>query len=137
MSMSSIAHSYANCGRFSWARHRSNFSVESVLSDFSRKRLERPGLGDKMLESAQEHGTSLASISASSPQSLAGSMRGERIHSEEYDKRMSFNSIMDSRYESPKTDSLFEKTGHRNSVCPSDLTFFEEHSGSAAAKPPR
>ena len=133
-SMSSIAHSYANCRRFSWARHRSNVSGESVLSDFSGTNLGRPGLGDKMLESAQERGTSLASISASSPLSLAGSMRGERIHSEEYDKRMSYDSIMDSRYESQKTDSLFEKTGHRNST---DSTFFEEHSGNAAAKPPR
>ena len=130
-------HSYANCGHFSWAHHRSNLSVESVLGDFSGKRLGRPALGDKMLESAQEHGpTSLAFISASSPLSLAGSVRGERIHSEGYDKRTLYDSIMDSRYESQKTN-LFEKTGHRDSVCSSDSTFFEEHSGNAATKPPR
>jgi serine/arginine repetitive matrix protein 2 len=136
-SMSSIAQSYANCRRFSWARHRSNLSVESVLSDFSGTHLGRPGLGDKMLESAQERGTPLASISASSPLSLAGSVRGERSHSEEYDNRTSYDSVMDGQYESQKTDSLFEKTRHRNSVCSSDSTFFEEHSGNAAAKPPR
>ena len=135
-SMSSIAQSYANCRRFSWAHHRSNLSVESVLSDFSGTHLGRPGLGDKMLESARERGTPLGSISASSPLSLAGSVRGERSHSEEYDNRTSYDSIMDGQYE-PQTDSLFEKTGHRNSVCSSDSTFFEEHSGDAAAKPPR
>jgi serine/arginine repetitive matrix protein 2 len=96
-SMSSIAHSYANCGRFSWTR-------ESVLSDFSGSHLGRPELGDKMLESAQERGTPLISISASPVPSLAGSVRGERIHTEEYDSRTSYDSIMDAQFESQKTD---------------------------------
>lgn len=131
-SMSSIAHSYANCGRFSWNR-------ESVLSDYSGSHLGRPGLGDKMLESAQERGTPLASISASPPPSLAGSVRGERVHSEEYDSRtgMSYDSIMDTHFQTQKTDSLFEKTRHRTSVCSSDSTFFEEQADNLDAKPPR
>lgn len=135
-SMSSVAHSHANCQRFSWTRHRSNSSVDSVLSDFSGTHFERPGLGDKMLESALERGTPLVSISASPSSSLAGSVCGEQIHLE-YDNRMSYDSIMDTRYESQKTDSLFEKTGYRNSVCSSDSTFFEQHSDNAALKPPR
>jgi len=133
-SMSSIAQSYANCGRFSWARHRSNFSVESAVSDFPGMHLARPELGDKMLDSAEERGTPLESISASPSPSLASSVRGEGIRSQ-YNNRMSYDSIMDSQYRSQKTDSLFEKTGHRNSVCSSDSTFFEEQSGNAAAQP--
>ncbi|KAH0838886.1 hypothetical protein J3R83DRAFT_7313 [Lanmaoa asiatica] len=137
-SMSSVAQSYANCGRFSWARPRSNCSVESVLSDITGTHLGRPGLGDKMLDSALERSTPLASISASPPPSLPGSVRGGRVHSEGYDNRASCDSIMDSRqYESQKTDSLFEKTSCRNSVCSSDSTFFEQHSGDTATKPPR
>ena len=134
-SMSSITQSYANCRRFSWGRHRSNFSVESALSDFSGTHLSRPGLGDKMLDSAQERVSPLASISASPPPSLPSSLRGKRIQSEEYDSRTSYDSIMDSQVETHKTDSLFEKTGHHD--CLSDSKFFEEHSGDAAVKPPR
>jgi serine/arginine repetitive matrix protein 2 len=136
-SIISTAQSYANCRRFSWTRHRSNFSIESVVSDFTGTHLERPGLGDKMLESAQERVSPLASISASPPLSLAGSTLGERICLEDCDNRASYDSIMDSQYESQKTDSLFEKTGHRNSVCSSDSTFFEEHPGNDAVKLPR
>ncbi|KAF8119225.1 hypothetical protein EV363DRAFT_1091338, partial [Boletus edulis] len=113
------------------------FSIESVVSDFTGTHLERPGLGDKMLESAQERVSPLASISASPPPSLAGSTLGERICLEDCDNRASYDSIMDSQYESQKTDSLFEKTGHRNSVCSSDSTFFEEHPGNDAVKLPR
>lgn len=90
-----------------------------------------------MLDSAQERGTPLTSISASPPPSLVGGLRGERVHSQVYDNRSSYDSIMDSQYESQKTDSLFEKTGHRNSVCSSDSSFFEQPLGEAAAKTPR
>ena len=135
-SMNSIAQSYANCRRFSWARHRSNMSVESVLSDFSGANLGRPGLGDKMLDSALERGTPLASISAS-PSSVASSTRGESIHSGEYGDCTSYDSVFNGRYGSQKTDSLFEKSGCRNSVCSSDSTFFEQDAASAATKPPR
>lgn len=136
-SMSSVAPSYANCQRFSWSRPRSRYSVESVMSEFSGTHFARPGLGDKMLDSALERGTPLTSISASPPLSRAGSLRGKGIHSVEYGNRTSYDSIMDSQYESQKTDSLFEKTGCRNSVCSTDSSFFEQHSDNDAAKPPR
>ncbi|KAF8438821.1 hypothetical protein L210DRAFT_822720, partial [Boletus edulis BED1] len=114
------------------------FLIEFVVSDFTGMHLERPGLGDEMLESAQERVSPLASMSASPLLSLAGSTLGERICLEEdCDNRASYDSIMDSQYESQRTDSLFEKTGHWNSVCSSDLTFFEEHPGNDAVKLPR
>ncbi|KAI6113748.1 hypothetical protein EDD16DRAFT_1802786, partial [Pisolithus croceorrhizus] len=130
-SISSVAQSYALCGagggRAAWAKHRPDFSVDSVLSNYSGARLGRPGLGDKMLESAFDHGMPLTSISASPPESLAGSVRSERITSEEYEPPASYDSIMDSRNELQKTtaeDSLFEKTGYRTSVSSSDSMFF-------------
>ncbi|KAI6020976.1 hypothetical protein BKA83DRAFT_4293512 [Pisolithus microcarpus] len=130
-SISSVAQSYALCGasggRAAWAKHRPDFSVDSVLSNYSGARLGRPGLGDKMLESALDHGVPLTSISASPPESLAGSVRSERITSEEYEHRSSYDSILDSRNELQKTtaeDSLFEKTGYRTSVSSSDSAFF-------------
>ncbi|KAL4064764.1 hypothetical protein V8B97DRAFT_2010772 [Scleroderma yunnanense] len=142
-SISSVAQSYAMCGanggRAAWAKHRSDFSVDSVLSDFSGARLGRPGLGDKMLESAFDHGMPLTAISASPPESLAGSIRSERITSEEYEYRSTYDSIMDSRNEPQKTtveDSIFEKTGYRTSVSSSDSTFFGKDS-SDGRKPPR
>lgn len=130
-SISSVAQSYALCGasggRAAWARHRPDFSVDSVLSNYSDARLGRPGLGDKMLESAFDHGMPLTSISASPPESLAGSVRSERIASAEFENRTSYDSLMDSRNELQKTtaeDSLFEKTGYRTSVSSSDSMFF-------------
>ena len=54
-----MAQSYAMCGvnggRAAWAKHCPDFSVDSILSDFSGARLGRPGLGDKMLKSAFDH----------------------------------------------------------------------------------
>ena len=135
--MSSLAQSYANCRRLSWGRHRPNASVDLVVSDISGTNLGRPGLGDKMLDSALEDGTPLVSISASPSPSLVGSAHGEGIHSEEYESRLSYDSVMDSQYESQRTDSLFEKIGNRNSVCSSDSTFFEQDTDNGAAKPPR
>ncbi|KAI6028122.1 hypothetical protein EDC04DRAFT_164044 [Pisolithus marmoratus] len=130
-SISSVAQSYALCGasggRAAWAKHRPDFSMDSVLSNYSGARLGRPGLGDKMLESAFDHGMPLTSISASPPESLAGSVRSERIASGHFENRTSYDSIMDSRNELQKTtaeDSLFEKTGYRTSVSSSDSMFF-------------
>ena len=90
-----------------------------------------------MLDSALEAGTPLVSISASPSPSLVGSAHGEGIHSEEYESHSSYDSVMDSQYESQRTDSLFEKIGNRNSVCSSDSTFFEQDTDNGAAKPPR
>ncbi|KAF8839757.1 hypothetical protein BDN67DRAFT_736710 [Paxillus ammoniavirescens] len=145
-SMSSVAQSYAVCGanggRAAWARHRPNFSVDSVLSDFSGRYLARPGLGDKMLDSALDRGMPLTAISASPPESLAGSIRSERIHSEEYENPTSYDSLMDSRYglhKSAPEDSLFEKTDYRTSMSSSDSTFFGQNLGDAVniKNPPR
>ena len=47
----------------------------------------------------------------------------------------SYDSVFGGRYEFQKTDSLFEKTGCRNSVCSSDSTFFGKDAVSAATKP--
>ena len=110
--------------------------MDSVDSEISGTNLGRPDLGDKMIDSALEAGTPLVSISASPSPSLVGSVRGEGIHSEEYESRSSYDSAMDSQYESQRTDS-FEKIGNRNSVCSSDSTFFEQDTDNGAAKPPR
>ncbi|KAG6916979.1 hypothetical protein DXG01_004408 [Tephrocybe rancida] len=120
-SAQSVALSYAmhgaNGGRAAWARHRPDSSVDSVNSDFSAKRLGRPGIGDKMFDkmfdSAGEHGLPLASISASP------------AVDHRYDNRSSFDfdSIMDhERRSSIVEDSLFEKTGDSSSVS-SDSVF--------------
>ena len=54
-----MAQSYAMCGVnggwAAWAKHCPNFSVDSVLSDFSDTHLGCPALGDKMIESAFDH----------------------------------------------------------------------------------
>ena len=121
-SASSMAFSYAmhgaSSGRAAWARHHHDASVDSVNSDISaRRRLGRPGLGDKMLESALDYGMPLTSISASPPESAGGKHPGDRT---------SYDSIMDDEgrrsstdYEDRRScsdDSLFDKTGHRSSV---------------------
>ncbi|KAG0697268.1 hypothetical protein DFH29DRAFT_160061 [Suillus ampliporus] len=127
-SMSSVAQSYAHGGRASWARHRPEFSADSMISDFSGVHLGRPGLGDKMLDSALDRGMPLTAISASPPESPAGSVRSEQFRSDQYANCMSYDSIMGSDREpqppSNMEDSLFEKTGHRTSVSSSDSAFF-------------
>ncbi|TCD61190.1 hypothetical protein EIP91_008796, partial [Steccherinum ochraceum] len=130
-SASSVAQSYAVGGRAAWARHRPDFSVDSVSSDFSGRRLGRPGLGDRMFE--MDHGVPLTAISASPPESLAASlMRSHASYNRtefdqtgftqtEFDRtefnRTEFDSIMDDdRRYSVAEDSLFERTGYRSSV---------------------
>ncbi|KZP22138.1 hypothetical protein FIBSPDRAFT_953223 [Athelia psychrophila] len=118
-SASSVALSYAmqgvNQGRASWARHRQEASIDSVMSDFSGRGLGRPGVGDKMFASAQDYGVPLTAISASPPESLASRSR---------ENMFSYDSIMGD--EGRKTsveydrgtssgDSLFDQTGNRTS----------------------
>ncbi|KAG1727136.1 hypothetical protein EDB19DRAFT_1914356 [Suillus lakei] len=126
--ISSVSQPYAHGGRASWARHRPDFSVDSMLSDFSGVHLGRPGLGDKMLDSALDRGMPLTAISASPPESPAGSARSEQYRSGPYANRMSYDSIMGTDHEpqpaSNMDDSLFEKTGRRTSVSSSDSAFF-------------
>ncbi|KAG2365179.1 hypothetical protein BDR07DRAFT_1470529 [Suillus spraguei] len=134
-STNSFSQPYAHCGRASWARHRPDFSVDSMLRDFSEIHLGRPGLGDKMLDSALDRGMPLTAISASPPESPAGSMLSEPFRSGQYVNRMSYDSIMGMDYEprpaSNMEDSLFEKTGHRTSVSSSDSAFFAVDSSHA------
>ncbi|OJA11619.1 hypothetical protein AZE42_05475 [Rhizopogon vesiculosus] len=124
-SMSSVAQPYAHGGRAAWARHRPELSADSVLSDFSGIHLGRPGLGDKMLDSALDRGMPLAAISASPPESPAGS---EQFRINQYANRTSYDSIMGSDPEPQRVsnmeDSIFEKTGHRTSVSSSDSAEF-------------
>lgn len=70
-SASSVAQTYAMHGayggRASWARHRQDYSVDSMMSDYSMGRLGRPGLGDKMFDN--DYAMPLAAISGSPPNS--------------------------------------------------------------------
>jgi serine/arginine repetitive matrix protein 2 len=114
---SSIAHAYgvygANGGRALWAKHQSEPSIDSVSSDFSGARLGRPGLGDKMLESAAVYrGAPLTSIMASPSASEAGS--AEHGHAR--------HSSFDSARDPSDSDSLFEAP-HKASSVSSDSVF--------------
>ncbi|KAJ3890918.1 hypothetical protein GG344DRAFT_20346, partial [Lentinula edodes] len=74
-------------------------------SQFSARQLGRPGIGDKMFDTAVNFGAPLTSISASPP----GSSYSQSCSS--------FDSIMDNEPRSSVDDSLFDKTGHRTSLC--------------------
>ncbi|KAJ3912173.1 hypothetical protein F5877DRAFT_85100 [Lentinula edodes] len=74
-------------------------------TQFSARQLGRPGIGDKMFDTAVNFGAPLTSISASPPGSS-------------YSKSCSsFDLIMDDEPRSSVDDSLFDKTGHRTSLC--------------------
>ena len=111
-SASSVALSYAMHGaggRAAWASHVRDFSVDSIMSDYSERPMARPGLGDKMFDNAR--GAPLSAISASP----------ESTYSEEHEEanRTSWDSIMDNetgRFTSVVEDSLFDKTGKRTSI---------------------
>ncbi|KAF7297196.1 hypothetical protein MIND_00952700 [Mycena indigotica] len=114
---SSLAHQYASQGatggRAAWARHQHEPSTDSILSDFSVARLGRPGVGDKMFDTAYDQGAALSSISASPP---------------EYD-RPSYDSIMGEQTGrgSSMEDSLFDKTGHRSSMSSDSIFGYDDH----------
>ena len=87
--------------------------MDSVTSDFSARHLGRPGVGDKIFESAPDYGMPLTSISASPPESVMGKPQGNGT---------SYNSILDGKgrrssteYEDRRSssDSLFDQTGDR------------------------
>jgi hypothetical protein len=117
-------------GRASWAR-RCPDSIDSVHSDFSGVDPERPGLKDKMLDSALDRGMPLTAISASPPDSPAGS---EQFQNDWYMNRTSYNSIMGSDAEPQRHIEDFEKTGHRTSLSSSDSAFFGVDSSHAPPK---
>ncbi|KZS91528.1 hypothetical protein SISNIDRAFT_551016 [Sistotremastrum niveocremeum HHB9708] len=121
-SSSSLAHAYGTQGAAgglqAWARHQRDQSIDSGISDVSFNRLGRPGLGDKMLQSAVDHsGNPLTSISASPPESVVGDGLVEKS---------SFDSLLDGRRTS--VDSIFDNTGNRTSVS-SDSIFGDEDVG--------
>ncbi|KAI0051553.1 hypothetical protein FA95DRAFT_1580533 [Auriscalpium vulgare] len=123
-SAGSVAQAFASFGaagkRTSWApRHRQDMSVDSVMSDMSALRVSRPGLGDKMLESARDYGMPLAAISASPPESVASERMGNRT---------SFDSLMDDDRRISADDSIFEKTGYRTSSEDSGSVFGRDES---------
>ncbi|KAJ7473614.1 hypothetical protein B0H11DRAFT_2036563 [Mycena galericulata] len=117
---SSLAHQYAaygaNGGRAAWAKHRQDSSMDSVLSDFSVARLGRPGVGDKMFDTAVDRGMPLRAISASPPESRS-----------DLRNRSSFDSIIDEERRSSMEDSLFEKTGHRSSMSSDSVFGYDDH----------
>lgn len=120
-SASSVAMSYAMhgaSGRAAWTRHNRDFSVDSIMSDFSERPMARPGLGDKMFDNA--HGAPLSAISASP----------ESTYSEPDEvNRTSWDSIMDNdRYTSVVEDSLFDKTGKRSSMSSESVFGFDPSS---------
>ncbi|KAJ7132975.1 hypothetical protein C8R46DRAFT_1048292 [Mycena filopes] len=114
---SSLAHQYATYGadggRAAWAKHRQDSSVDSMLSDFSVARLGRPGVGEKMFDTAG--GMPLSAISASPPSSHGGR-----------NNRSSFDSILDEEHRNSMEDSLFEKTGHRSSMSSDSVFGYDE-----------
>ena len=79
-SASSVALSYAmhgaGGGRAEWARHARDYSVDSIMSDYSERPMARPGLGDKMFDNA--HGAPLSAISASPESAYSGQSRWTR-----------------------------------------------------------
>ncbi|KAI0746236.1 hypothetical protein C8Q80DRAFT_1271161 [Daedaleopsis nitida] len=120
-SASSVALSYAmhgaGGGRAAWARHARDYSVDSIMSDYSDRPMARPGLGDKMFDTA--HGAPLSAISASPESSYS---EPEEVN------RTSWDSIMD--YESRAgrqevEDSLFDKTGKRTSMSSESVFGFD------------
>ena len=137
-SMGNVAQSYGQGRRASWARHRREVSIDSMVSDFSEVHLGRPGLGDKMLDSILERGMPLTAISASPPESPTGSVQSEQTRSAQYANCTSYDSIMSLDPElqraSNMEDSIFEKTGHRTSVSSSDSAFFSVDSLHAPPK---
>lgn len=116
-SASSVAISYAmhgaTGGRATWARHRQESSVDSVMSDFSAMHLGRPGLGDKMFE--RDNQMPLSAIAASPCESVfAKAQRNANRSSFDYD------SIIDHREGGSNEDSLFDRSEYRSSMS-SDL----------------
>ncbi|KAF8996426.1 hypothetical protein BDQ17DRAFT_1364415 [Cyathus striatus] len=116
-SASSVAQSYAlhgaSDGRAAWARHRPDSSVDSVMSDFSGMHLGRPGIGDKMFDA--DRAMPLEPITASPSESLAAPEFTGR------ENRFSYDSIMDNDRRSSMQDSLFDRTGYRNSASSESL----------------
>ena len=126
-SVSSMAFSYAahdaNGGRISWAEHHQD---DSISSDFSARHLGRPGVGDKMFDSAPDSRMPLTSISASPPENALGIPQGYR---------MSYDSILDNERRRSSTefedrrsflDSIFDQTDDPSSASSESVFGYDE-----------
>jgi hypothetical protein len=80
------------------AKHRQDSSIDSVMSDYSVARLGRPGVGDKMFDTAVDHGQPLRAIS--SPPESRSEMRDRSSYG--------CDSIVDEERRESTEDSLFE-----------------------------
>ncbi|KAH9846904.1 hypothetical protein C2E23DRAFT_872120 [Lenzites betulinus] len=128
-SASSVALSYAmhgaGGGHATWAQHSREYSVDSIMSDYSERPMARPGLGDKMFETSR--GAPLSAISASPESTYSDPAEANRS---------SWDSIMDNdggRYTSVE-DSLFDKTRNRTSVSSESVFGFDPYA--QYARPP-
>ncbi|KAI0354136.1 hypothetical protein OH77DRAFT_1405859 [Trametes cingulata] len=126
-SASSVALSYAmhgaGGGRAAWAQHNRDFSVDSIMSDYSERHLGRPGLGDKMFETSR--GAPLSAISASP----------ESTYSNPEANRTSWDSIMDNDRYTSVEDSIFEKTRNRTSVSSESVFGFDPYAQYGCGQP--
>ena len=121
----------ANGSRASWVKHCPEFSVDSILSNYSGARLGRPGLGDN----ARVHVRLWYAVDGDF--SLAtGVFRGAYAAKESPLESLNISPGMilswtvatSRRTATTVEDAIFEKTGHRTSVSSSDSTFFGKNS---------
>ncbi|KAG8935421.1 hypothetical protein FRC01_000028 [Tulasnella sp. 417] len=130
MSTSSFAWGHGSQGmqgsRTSWAKDRHDPARDSILSEFSFRRLSRPGLGDKMFESGP-----LYSIAGSPAQSSPCMEFGREDNCQNL--RRSIDSA-DSRSVRFSVDSIFDKTGSNTSSISSPSVFGYDESGVSASQ---
>ena len=130
LSASSLAHTYgvygASTGRAIWARHQRERSMDSTTSGFSARHLGRPGVGDKMFESAHDYAAPLSSILASPSQSETSRGLADRT---------SFDSIMDDDRRSSVGDSLFDQTGKRSSASSGSVFGYDDNNHAPLQQP--
>jgi serine/arginine repetitive matrix protein 2 len=123
-SASSFAMSYAlhgaAGGRAAWARHRPQISIDSVISEVSALHVARPGLSDKMFDSAPMHnyGAPLSAISGSPANSEAGDMSE---YQSEFASSYPYNFAIDAESQAVAEDSLFEKTDYKTGTVEDSL----------------
>ncbi|KAG8897872.1 hypothetical protein FRC00_003709, partial [Tulasnella sp. 408] len=113
-------------GRTPWAKDRHDPARDSILSEFSFRRLSRPGLGDKMFESGP-----LYSIAGSPAQSSPPMEFGHEDDCQNL--RRSVDST-DSRSVRFSVDSIFDKTGSNTSSISSPSVFGYDESGVSASQ---
>lgn len=114
-------------GHTAWTKDQHDPARDSILSEFSYRRLSRPGLGDKMFESGP-----LYSIAGSPAQSSPPFMEFGRDEDDGRALRRSVDSA-DSRSVRFSVDSIFDKTGSNTSSISSPSVFGYDVSGISAS----